>query len=94
MVKEDGSLYYKDRVCVPNDCELKKAIMEDMLRSCTIDYEGSLDRHIPLVEFVYDNSFQSSIGMALYEALWGRKCKTPLCLTKLKEKKEIGPDMI
>ena len=40
-VKEDGSLYYKDRVCVPNDCELKKAILEDMLRSCVIDYEGS-----------------------------------------------------
>ena len=54
-------------------------IMEDMLRSCVIDYEGSWDRHIPLVEFVYNNSFQSSIGMAPYEALYGRKCKTPLC---------------
>ena len=40
-VKEDGSLYYKDMVCVPNDCELKKVILEDMLRSCVIDYEGS-----------------------------------------------------
>ena len=40
-VNEDGSLYYKERVCVPNDCELKKAILEDMLRSCVIDYEGS-----------------------------------------------------
>ena len=39
-------------------------ILEDMLRSCAIDYEGSWDRHIPLVEFVYNNSFQSSIGMA------------------------------
>ena len=48
-VKEDGSLYYKDRVCVPNDCELKKAILEDMLRSCVIDYKGSWDRHIPLI---------------------------------------------
>ena len=43
-------------------------IMEDMLRSCVIDYEGSWDRHIPLVEFVYNKSFQSSIGMAPYEA--------------------------
>ena len=40
-VKEDGSLYYKDRVCVPNDCELRKVILEDMLRNCVIDYEGS-----------------------------------------------------
>ena len=45
-------------------------VLEDMLRSCVIDYEGSLDRHIPLIEFVYDNSFQSSIGMAPYEALY------------------------
>ena len=69
-------------------------IMEDMLRSCVIDYEGSWDRHIPLVEFVYNNSFQSSIGMAPYEALYGRKCRTPLCWTELSEKKVIGPDLI
>ena len=59
-----------------------------------IDYEGSWDRHIPLVEFVYNNSFQSSIGMTPYEALYGRKCRTPLCLTELSEKKVIGPDLI
>ena len=59
-----------------------------------IDYEGSWDRHIPLVEFVYNNSFQSSIGMAPYEALYGRKCRTPLCWTELREKKVIGPDLI
>ena len=57
------------------------------------DYEGSWDRHIPLVEFVYNNSFQSSIGMAPYEALYGRKCRTSLCWTKLSEKKIIGPDL-
>ena len=45
-------------------------VLEDMLRSCVIDYEGSWDGHIPLVEFVYNNSFQSSIGMAPYEALY------------------------
>ena len=59
-----------------------------------IDYEGSWDRHIPLVEFVYNNSFQSSIGMAPYEALYRRKCRTPLCWTELSEKKIIGPDLI
>ena len=48
-------------------------ILEDMLRSCVIDLEGGWDRHITLVEFVYNNSFQSSIGMAPYEALYGRK---------------------
>ena len=59
-----------------------------------IDYEGSWDRHIPLVEFVYNNSFQLSIGMAPYEALYGRKCRTPLCWIELSEKKIIGPDLI
>ena len=59
-----------------------------------INYEGSWDRHIPLVEVVYNNSFQSSIGMAPYEALYGRKCRTPLCWTKLSAKKVIGPDLI
>ena len=59
-----------------------------------INYEGSWDRHIPLVEFVYNNNFQSSIGMAPYEALYGRKCRTPLCWTELSEKKVIGPDLI
>ena len=69
-------------------------IMEDMLRSCVIDYEDSWDRYIPLVKFVYNNSFQSSIGMSPYEALYGRKCRTPLCWTELSEKKVIGPDLI
>ena len=59
-----------------------------------IDYEGSWDRHIPLVEFVYNNNFQSSIGMTPYEALYGRKSRTPLCWTELSEKKLIGPDLI
>ena len=59
-----------------------------------IDYEGSWDRHIPLVEFVYNNSFQSSIGMAPYEALYGRKCRAPLYWKELSEKKIIGHDLI
>ena len=69
-------------------------ILEDMLRSYVIDYEGSWDRYIPLVEFVYNTSFQSSIGMTPYEALYGRKCRTPLCWLKLSEKKVIGSDLI
>ena len=69
-------------------------VLEDMLRSPVIDYEGSWDGHTPLVEFVLNNSFQWSIGMAPYEALYGRKCRTPLCWTKLSEKKVIGPNLI
>ena len=68
-------------------------MLEDMLRSCVIDYEGSWDIHIPLVEFMYNNSFQSSIRMVPYEALYGRKCRT-MCWIELSKKKIIGPDLI
>ena len=46
------------------------------------------------MEFAYNNSFQSSIGMAPYEALYGRKCRTPVCWTELNEYKLIGPDIV
>ena len=69
-------------------------VLKDMLRSCVIDYEGSWDKHIPLVEFVYNNSFQSSIGMVPYKVLYRRKCRTPLCWIELSEEKIIGPDLI
>ncbi|KAI3665553.1 hypothetical protein L6452_44180 [Arctium lappa] len=49
--------------------------LEDMLRSCVIDFGGSWDTHLPLVEFAYNNSYHSSIGMAPFEALYGRKCQ-------------------
>ena len=69
-------------------------ILEDMLRSCVINLEGSWDRHIALVEFMYNDSFQSSIGMTPYEALYGRKCRIPLCWMELSEKKVICPNLI
>ena len=53
-------------------------ILEDMLRACIMDFEGSWDKHLALIEFSYNNSYQSSIGMPPYEALYGRKCRTPL----------------
>ena len=53
--------------------------LEDMLRSCVLDWGGHWSDHLGLVEFAYNNSWHSSIQMALFEALYGRKCKTPLC---------------
>src|SRR4051812_30276359 len=54
-------------------------ILEDMLRSCIIDYGGSWEDHLPIVEFAYNNSFQSTIEMAPFGALYGRPCRSPLC---------------
>nr|GEZ35915.1 putative reverse transcriptase domain-containing protein [Tanacetum cinerariifolium] len=52
--------------------------LKDMLRACVIDFAGSWDRHLPLVEFSYNNSYHASIKAAPFEALYGRKCRLPV----------------
>jgi transposase InsO family protein len=52
--------------------------LEDMMRACVIDFGGSWDNHLPLVEFSYNNSYHASIDMPPYEALYGRRCQTPV----------------
>ena len=54
-------------------------VLEDMLRACVLDHKGSWEEHFPFVEFAYNNSYQASIQMAPYEALYGRPCRSPLC---------------
>ena len=65
-----------------------------MLRGYVLDFPGSWDWYIPLMEFSYNNGYQSSIGMAPHEALYDRKCKTLVCWTDLNEQKVIGPDIV
>ncbi|GAU37353.1 hypothetical protein TSUD_395350 [Trifolium subterraneum] len=55
---------------------------------------GNWSKHLHLVEFAYNNSYHASIGMAPYEALYGRKCRTPLCWTEVGDKGVLGPDII
>ncbi|WRX18081.1 Integrase zinc-binding domain - like 10 [Theobroma cacao] len=74
--------------------EMTIQTLEDMLRACVIDFIGSWDRHLLLVEFAYNNSFQSSISMAPYEALYGRKCRTPLCWDEVGERKLVSVELI
>ena len=69
-------------------------MLEDMLRGCVMEFTRSWDRYIPLMEFAYNNSYQSSISMAPYEALYGRRCRTPVCWIELNEQKVIGPDIV
>ncbi|GJT88771.1 putative nucleotidyltransferase, ribonuclease H [Tanacetum coccineum] len=52
--------------------------LEDMLRACAIDFGGNWDTHLPLVEFSYNNSYHTSIKCTPFEALYGRKCRTPI----------------
>ena len=68
--------------------------LEDMLRSCVMQFKGNWDSHLPLVEFTYNNSFHSSIGMAPFEALYGKHCRTPVCWDEVGERKLIGPEFV
>ncbi|GJW02354.1 putative reverse transcriptase domain-containing protein [Tanacetum coccineum] len=53
--------------------------LEDMLRACVIDFGKGWERHLPLVEFSYNNSYHASIKATPFEALYGRKCRSPVC---------------
>ncbi|GJY07620.1 putative reverse transcriptase domain-containing protein [Tanacetum coccineum] len=53
--------------------------LEDMLRACVIDFGNGWVRHLPLVEFSYNNSYHASIKASPFEALYGRKCRSPVC---------------
>ncbi|KAK2362677.1 hypothetical protein QL285_087718 [Trifolium repens] len=68
--------------------------LEDLLRACVLDDRGSWDDVLPLIEFTYNNSYHSTIGMAPYEALYGRRCQTPLCWYQDGESLIVGPEMV
>ncbi|GKF34299.1 putative reverse transcriptase domain-containing protein [Tanacetum coccineum] len=68
--------------------------LEDMLRACVIDFGSSWDRHFPLVEFSYNNSYHASIKAAPYEALYRRKCRSPVCWSEVGDSQLIGPELI
>ncbi|GKD00455.1 putative reverse transcriptase domain-containing protein, partial [Tanacetum coccineum] len=68
--------------------------LEDMLRACVIDFGGSWDVHLPLAKFSYNNSYYSSIRCALFEALYGRKCRSPVLWAEIGEGSLIGPQLV
>ncbi|GJS96036.1 putative reverse transcriptase domain-containing protein [Tanacetum coccineum] len=68
--------------------------LEDMLRACVMDFGGSWDTHLPLVEFSYNNSYHASIKCAPFEALYGRKCRSPVIWTEVGENQLIGPELV
>ncbi|GJZ14533.1 putative reverse transcriptase domain-containing protein [Tanacetum coccineum] len=68
--------------------------LEDMLRACVLDFGKGWDKHLPLVEFLYNNSYHTSIKAALFEALYGRKCRSPICWAKVGDSQLTGPEII
>ncbi|GJR20328.1 putative reverse transcriptase domain-containing protein [Tanacetum coccineum] len=68
--------------------------LEDMLRACVLDFGGSWDVHLPLVEFSYNNSYHSSVRCAPFEALYGRKCCSPIMWAEVREGQLIGHELV
>lgn len=69
-------------------------VLEDMLYSSVIEFNSSWERYLPLVELTYNNSYQLSIQMAPFEALYARRCRNPFCWSKLDERRIVGPNLI
>nr|GFB69021.1 putative reverse transcriptase domain-containing protein [Tanacetum cinerariifolium] len=69
-------------------------ILKDMLRACAIDFGKGWEKHLPLVEFLYNNSYHASIKAASFEALYGRKCRSPVCWAKVGDTQLTGPEII
>ena len=69
-------------------------ILEDMLRVCVLGLKGNWEEHLPLVEFAYNNSYQASIQVTPYEALYGRPCRSSICWTEVGESSITCPDLI
>ncbi|GKE29361.1 putative reverse transcriptase domain-containing protein, partial [Tanacetum coccineum] len=68
--------------------------LEEMLRACVLDFGGSWDVHLPLVEFSYNNSYHSSVRCASFEALYGRKCRSPIMWAEVGEGLLIRPELV
>ncbi|GJX43071.1 putative reverse transcriptase domain-containing protein [Tanacetum coccineum] len=68
--------------------------LEDMLGACVIDFGKGWDRHLPLIEFSYNNSYHTSIRAAPFEALYGRKCRSPICWAEVGDAQLTGPKIV
>ncbi|GKB41799.1 putative reverse transcriptase domain-containing protein [Tanacetum coccineum] len=68
--------------------------LEDMLRACVIDFGNGWVKHLPLVKFSYNSSYHASIKAAPFEALYGRKCRSPVCWAEVGEVQLTDPDLV
>ncbi|GJS98078.1 putative reverse transcriptase domain-containing protein [Tanacetum coccineum] len=68
--------------------------LEDMLRACVIDFGNGWEGHLPLIEFSYNNSYHASIKAALFEALYGRKCRSPVCWAEVGDARLTSPELV
>ncbi|KAL0561346.1 hypothetical protein IC582_001771 [Cucumis melo] len=78
------------------DCQTERLnqILEDMLRACVLEFSGSWDSHLHLMEFAYNNSYQATVGMAPFEALYGKCCRSLVCWGEVGEQRMLGLELV
>ncbi|KAA0035748.1 pol protein [Cucumis melo var. makuwa] len=69
-------------------------VLEDMLRACALEFPGSWDSHLHLMEFAYNNSYQATIGMAPFEALYSKCCRSHVCCGEVGEQRLMGRELV
>jgi transposase InsO family protein len=69
-------------------------VLEDLLRACVLTYGSDWENNLSYVEFSYNNGYQASLRMAPYEALYGKRCRTPLMWSEVEERTFFGPATI
>jgi hypothetical protein len=74
--------------------ERTNQILEDMLRACALQDQSGWDKRLPYIEFSYNNSYQASLKMSPFQALYGRSCRTQLQWDQPREKQVFGPDIL
>ena len=79
---------------IDGQSEKTNQTLEDMLHACVLEFQDSWVLHLSLVEFAYNNSYQASIGMTPYEALYGRRYQTPLCWDEVGARKLENVELI
>ncbi|GJW20216.1 putative reverse transcriptase domain-containing protein [Tanacetum coccineum] len=88
----DMSMAYHPQTDGQSECTIQT--LEDLLRACVLDFGESWDVHFSLVEFSYNNSYHSSVRCAPFEALYGRKCRSPIMWAEVGEGQLIGPELV
>ncbi|GJU09218.1 putative reverse transcriptase domain-containing protein [Tanacetum coccineum] len=81
-------------VLTDGQSEITIQTLENMLRACVIDFGNGWERHLPLIEFSYNNSYHASIKAAPFEALYGRKCRSLVCWAEVRDAQLTGPELI
>ncbi|GKA86357.1 putative reverse transcriptase domain-containing protein [Tanacetum coccineum] len=88
----DLSTTYHPQTDGQTECTIQT--LDDMLRACVLDFRGSWNVHLLLVEFLYNNSYHSSVRCAPFEALYGRKYRSPIMQAEVGEGQLIGPELV